>query len=104
MSTSEQREFARVFGSRARMDFVEGSVCVVPVCAAGGCQNTHIGMGAGGSLADATCILPLCVAHRGLLLILGTEKFGDLYGINLAAEAIDLELRWQQHLSKETGA
>lgn len=100
MSTKEQIEFRRCFGSAERMAFVERQPCVTPGCEHHPCENAHLGMGPHGTLGDATFIVAACPAHRKLLQgELGTEKFAALYQVDLAAEAIDLELRWQQHLN-----
>ncbi len=100
MSTHEQVEFQRCFGSADRMAWVAAQPCIAPGCLATPCENAHLGMGPNGTVGDSTFIVPACPTHRKLLQgELGTEKFAALYHIDLAAEAIDLELRWRQHVA-----
>jgi len=39
-----------------------------------------------------------------LIVGIGSEKFEALYGVDLAVEAVDLELRWRQHLAEHPAA
>jgi hypothetical protein len=101
VSTREQVEFQRCFGSADRMAWVRAQPCVVLGCPGSPCENVHIGMGPKQSLGDSTLIVPACAGHRALLQgALGTAKFAALYHLDLVAEAIDLELRWRQHLAR----
>jgi hypothetical protein len=104
MSTREQLEFQRCFESLERMEWVSALPCVVPGCRATPCENAHIGMGPNRALGRSALIVPTCPTHRALLQgQLGTEKFAALYQVDLAAEAIDVELRWRQHCAKLAG-
>ena len=104
MSTHEQVEFQRCFGSADRMAWVRAQPCVVLGCPGSPCENVHIGMGSQRTLGESTLIVPACAGHRALLQgALGTAKFEALYHLELAAEAIDLELRWRQHCARLTG-
>lgn len=51
-------DFARVYGSKARVEFVKGLPCVA--CNSGPCDNAHIKSGGMGRKADYTDIVPLC--------------------------------------------
>lgn len=56
-------DFARVYGSKARVAWVAAQPCVV--CGRGPCENAHITSGGVGRKADFTQIVPLCPScHR----------------------------------------
>lgn len=68
-------------------------------------ENVHTQREADGRLAGSAFIVPMCAAHRALLTRgLGTKKFEALYQIDLAAEAIDTQLSWRQHVGTTHGA
>lgn len=56
-------DFARVYGSKARVEWVKSQPCVA--CHSGPCENAHIKSGGVGRKADFTQIVPLCAScHR----------------------------------------
>ena len=56
-------DFARVYGSKARVAWVVAQPCLV--CKGGPCENAHIKSGGVGRKADYTQIVPLCQkCHR----------------------------------------
>lgn len=101
-----QRErFAQAYGSPERAQWVTTQPCVVPGCRTQPCQNVHIQVAGMGLKAASTFIVPACLLHHDLLdNQLGRRKFEALYHVDLAAEAIDLELRWRQHVARQPEA
>lgn len=100
-----KREFERCFHSKARVEFTQRSPCIVPSCPQGPCHNAHIQNGGMSRKADYPFIVPACPQHHHVLdAELGRKKFEELYQVDLAAEAIDHELKWQQHLAAEEDA
>ena len=96
--TNEQLEAIRCFESVARIEWVRAQPCVVPACVRTPTENVHIQQRADRRLADSTFIVPMCAAHRQLLVAgLGTDKFEAIYDLDLALEAVDLEARWRLH-------
>ncbi len=94
MSTAAQREFVRRFESAERIAWVEQQPCVVPSCTSVPCEGVHTHRDASSAFVVAACLL-----HRQLLTAeIGTFKFEALYHVDLGAEALDLELRWRQHV------
>lgn len=95
-------EFKRCYHSQERVVFLQQLPCIVPGCVAAPCQNAHIHNGGMGRKADYTFTVPACAQHHHLLdNHLGRKKFEQLYHVDLAAEAIDTELRWQQHCAAQ---
>lgn len=97
-------EFARIYGSKARVEWVKRLPCVV--CGERPCDNAHIVTGGMGRKADADKIVPLCgeqvegwifdkvCCHR-MLHVLGVETFQKRTGIDLEQEAAKCEAAWQ---------
>lgn len=62
-------EFARIYGSKKRVEFVKGLPCAArflggPPCSRGPSQNAHTETGGMGRKADARTILPFCATHH----------------------------------------
>lgn len=65
-------EFARIYGSRARVSFVKSMGCVfcstlspfIGRATMGECHNAHTETGGMGRKADYTTIVPLCASHH----------------------------------------
>lgn len=95
-------EFARTYESQARVVWVQQQPCLVPGCPRTPCHNAHIQTGGMGRKASSTFVVPACDQHHELLdNQLGRRKFEALYKIDLAAEAIDTELRWRQYCAAQ---
>lgn len=57
------RDFARVYGSKARVRWVKEQLCCV--CGRSPCENAHTVTGGTGRKGDYTTIVPLCPScHR----------------------------------------
>lgn len=101
---NDKEQFAREYGSKERVEWVWVQPCIVPGCRVGPCLNSHIKVDGTGRKSASTFIVPLCVPHDDLMTRkLGKQTFQRIYKVDLAAEAIDTELRWQQHLKKLGG-
>ncbi len=91
-------EFARIYGSKARVEWVKSQPCWIttPICS-GEIHNHHTKNGGRGRKADAKTIVPLCEFHHRKLHDLGRRAFEELYGdyadLDWAAE--NTERRWQ---------
>lgn len=73
----------------------------------GPCDNAHVGgvaEGAGtGHKSDAKWVIPLCKGPHGCHAVLhriGVESFERQAKINLKAEAVKVELAWQQYIGE----
>jgi hypothetical protein len=93
----KRSEFARCYGSRARVAFVKALPCVVRNCAqVTRSDNAHVGNGGMGRKADARHIVPICRWHHtqsrvSSLHALGKQKFNAYHGLDLDAEAALIE-------------
>lgn len=99
-------EFARIYGSKARVEWVKAQPCVFanPDSACEGMiENAHIECGGYGRKADYCRVVPICKHHHGMVHWCGTKTMSESFGIDLAAKAADTERRWQafQELIKE---
>jgi hypothetical protein len=98
--TNEQLESIRCYESVERMEWVSRRPCVVPGCSAPRSENVHIRREPDGRLTGSAFIVPLCARHRDLLVQqIGTRTFETVYRLDLGVEALDVELRWRQHLA-----
>lgn len=107
----EARDYARKYGSEARVKFVKSLPCAA--CGVVGfSENAHVPptaeSGGAGRKADYRFIVPLCGPHRtdmnrvGLTSghhwildkLLGREKFEAEYCVNFDELAADTEKRW----------
>ena len=89
-------EFARCYGSEARVEWVQKLPCIVPACRIGGLrENAHIEGDGAGRKADYTKIVPLCRSHHRTtfysLHVMGREAFEGHHLVDLAALALDTE-------------
>ena len=94
-------EFARAYGSAARVLWVAGWPCVV--CNKTPCQNAHIATGGMGRKADADRVVPLCKPHHHELHQAGLASFERQHGVSLSFTAQLVESRWQEKRSREGG-
>lgn len=98
------KEFARAYGSKKRVKFVQSLPCLVD-----GCNRyplarmvAHIETGGMGRKADANLTVPLCFHHHiEVLHRIGRESFEAKYGIDLQQLAADTESRWQAYLNTQ---
>lgn len=86
-------EFARIYGSEARIEFVKALPCIA--CGKGPCENAHIRSGGMGRKADYRDIVPLCEScHR-----LQHQKGWKALGFNpskLQFIAFRVQFHWAQ--------
>jgi hypothetical protein len=87
-------EFARCYGSRARVAFVKALPCCI--CGGGPCDNAHLGNGGMGRKSDYPNIVPLCRTHHQRLHRIGLDAFEDWYSVTLAHYATWTETLWQK--------
>ncbi len=85
-------EFARIYGSRARVAWVKSLPCLV--CAGTPSENAHTANGGLSRKADADTIVPLCSTHHRRLHSDGVRTFERVYGLDLAEEAVAVEAAW----------
>ena len=101
-------EFARIYGSRQRVEWVKAQPCIA--CGRRGyCDSAHIETGGMGKKAHYTKTVPLCghlwsivdnchkEAHRG------QETFATKYGIDLEEEAAKCERAWNLFQEERNG-
>lgn len=86
-------EFARIYGSPARVRFVARLGCVV--CGRTPAENAHTESGGMGRKADADTIVPLCGFHHRELHFWGADTFADCYEVNLRLEALATDELWK---------
>lgn len=103
-------EYARIYGSKARVEFVKAMPCVgcgrdwehtrVPI------DNAHIENGGVGRKADYTKIVPLCsraapkFSCHGRFHRHGREDLEIWAGINLETAAAQTEAAWLAHTQR----
>ncbi len=99
-------EFARAYGSAARVAWVRGLPCVLSAWGTCGrhmqCDNAHIIGGGAGRKADAQFIVPLCSLHHASLHRRGRQLFEAVYLVDLFKLAADTERRWQDFCEATT--
>lgn len=89
-----KREFARIYGSKARVKWVQSLPCLL--CENTPSQNAHIETGGTGRKADYDKIVPLCYwAHR-LLHTMGRSTFERCEKIDLAYHAAATQRQWEE--------
>lgn len=93
------KEFARVYGSPERAEFVKG----LPCCACGRwpSDNHHTENGGMSRKAGYLTIVPLCGMCHRLLHNVGKKSFETRYGLSLPTQAKLTEMLWQRYLSQE---
>lgn len=98
-------EWSRIYGSKARVEWVKSLPCSVRLCAvltAAPSENAHIETGGMGRKANADTIIPLCRGHHRLLHSWGSVTFQRMCRIDLAAAAADTERQWQLRTKSRT--
>lgn len=110
----KRTNFARAYGSKERVEWIQAQPCAV--CGwAGGCENAHVPTRSGaGRKGDARFIVPLCgarparpgeavIGHGGMdagchahLHKLGKRLFEKCYYVDLDALAEATERAWRQ--------
>ena len=93
-------EFARCYGSKERVEWVQAQRCSVPGCHRAPCDNAHVvrdgseGMSRRGGYR---CVAPLCRFHHGVLDTHpdGPRAFEHTYSIDLMTAAAMTHARWR---------
>lgn len=89
-----KREFARAYGSKARVQWVQSLACLV--CLSRPSENAHTPSRSGmGRKGDACTIVPLCSACHHRLHQVGLETFQRECGIDLAQCAEIIDAAWR---------
>lgn len=112
-------EYARIYGSKERVEWVKALPCVTTwrddwwkfrgdhsngrilyggtgtACKGKG-ENAHIVSGGTGRKADAELIVPACHHHHAEMHR-GVQTFETRYGVDLPKSAAQIEERWQAH-------
>lgn len=92
-------EFARCYGSRARVAWIKHLPSVVSLGRP--CVNAHVRNGGAGRKADARYIVPLTDAEHRELHAIGRASFERKYGVELDRWACLIDARWQRHQLEE---
>jgi hypothetical protein len=93
-------EFARIYGSKARVAWVKRQPCIAPFCSLwqlAGCENAHIETGGMGRKADADKIVPACRRHHALMHSEGVAWFAFNYALDLPALAMETDKSWRAY-------
>jgi hypothetical protein len=90
-------EFARIYGSKARVAWVKSLPCVAAWGCAGPIHNHHVANGGAGRKANAEMIVPLCDAHHRALHANGAAWFQIAYLLNLDERAERVERLWRAY-------
>ena len=93
-------EFKRIYGSKARVEWVKSRPCVVRACTRFPSENAHVEGDGIGRKADADKIAPMCHGHHRLLHSWGVSTFQRVFGLDLNALAAQVEAAWQQEGGK----
>lgn len=103
------KEFARAYGSAARVAWFKGQRCVVwhygEMLAEhlGEIECAHVVGGGAGRKADADKVVPMCHAHHAALHMVGVGPFERNYHLNLLELAAQYDAAWRSHCAR-TGA
>lgn len=89
--------FARIYGSRERVEWVKSLPCVV--CSYGPSENAHTENGGMGRKADYTTIVPLCHAHH---MDYDEECFPVGVSEWIRSQAAYIEKLWQSYQQRRT--
>lgn len=101
-----ESEFARCYGSRARVAWVKAQACIV--CATihplfglvkGGCHNAHTVTGGKGRKADASTIVPMCPEHHRRYDQHRYPLDDSAFRESIKAFAARVDAAWQAHVS-----
>jgi hypothetical protein len=91
-------EFARIYGSKARVAWVKSLPCVVGNgSCAGPTENAHTTTGGMGRKAEAGTIVPLCRWHHACLHGRGVGWFRHVHAIDLPTAADATERAWRAY-------
>lgn len=95
----KKREFARAYGSSARVAWVHAQRCIVAHArdCDGLIENAHIVTGGAGRKADAAAIVPLCHRHHHELHMVGADVFQWHRCVRLSLCADDINRAWLAH-------
>jgi len=93
-----KREFARAYGSKARVEWIQSLACLH--CLSRPSENAHTPSRSGmGRKGDASTIVPLCSACHHRLHQVGLETFQSESLLDLAQCAAIIDAAWTAHIS-----
>ncbi len=93
-------EFARIYGSRARVRWIKAQPCVVGSRGCeGAIENAHTENGGIGRKADAATIVPLCHRHHADMHLFGARAVQTAWRVNLTLAASATEQAWRRYLN-----
>jgi hypothetical protein len=90
-------DFQRVYGSTARVQWVQSQPCSVMACPRSPSETAHTVTGGMGRKADAATTIPLCAYHHAELHQVGTHSFEVLHRVPLAWLAAQTAEAWAAH-------
>lgn len=93
------KDFARVYGSEARVDWIRGLPCLG--CGRGPCENAHTATGGMGRKAGAETIVPLCQMCHHVLHQHGVTTFERNHGWPdgwLKEAAMIVQVGWEKRM------
>lgn len=97
-------EFKRIYGSKARVEWVKSLPCVCDTILCGTeanpIENAHVKNGGAGRKADAKWIVPMCRGHHRGYHTIGAEWFRKTHRLDLSAAAARTEQAWQSELTR----
>jgi hypothetical protein len=94
------KEFARIYGSEARVEWIAMRCCVA--CGFRGCENAHTAGDGVGRKGGYEKIIPLCATCHRLQHQIGAGTFAIRYQLDLRALAAATEAKWRAHLQERT--
>jgi hypothetical protein len=91
--------WARAFGSTARVEWVKTLTCLVAHTGTCGglIENAHVGTGGMGRKADASAVVPLCHWHHYVLHRNGVRSFERYFGVRLVEAAAAVQRAWRAY-------
>lgn len=92
-------EFARTYGSKARVAWVRALPSVVS--GKGPCVNAHVRGDGAGRKADYCWIVPLTRDEHDGLHFVGVRAFEHGYSVDLKELAAETQRAWEQHCSEK---
>ena len=94
MKKRSAAEYARIYGSVARVKWVESLPCLAAPLCWGTIENHHVKVGGVSMKADAKYIVPLCSRHHHEIHNCGRLWFENRYRVDLSAEAARVQSLW----------
>lgn len=97
-------EFARIYGSKARVEFVKRLPCAACGYDRDRCENHHIRGDGVSRKADYTTIIPLCAICHDLWHDKGRSYVAQRFGLDPEHAARTTEHAWQAESARRAGS